>query len=164
MAICRITDVYCTLSFLHFVLHFHIVFYLDLEWRLSEFIYVIILVAYVYCELWTYPLHSYQSVTEARLHSNAIACVSCGFRLRNARNASDCVWMETGLECVFLWRLHDIVHCEKKLYMVFEFLALDLKKYMDTVSATGLPMPLVKVACHGCRCHVMWYRIDVVNE
>ena len=24
-------------------------------------------------------------------HSNAIACVSCGFRLRNARNASDCV-------------------------------------------------------------------------
>ena len=30
-------------------------------------------------------------------HSNAIVCVSCGFRLRNARNASDCVWMETGL-------------------------------------------------------------------
>jgi len=26
------------------------------------------------------------------------ACVSCGFRLRNARNASDCVWMETGLD------------------------------------------------------------------
>jgi len=25
-------------------------------------------------------------------------CVSCGFRLRNARNASDCVWMETGLD------------------------------------------------------------------
>ena len=24
-------------------------------------------------------------------HSNASACVSCGFRLRNARNASDCV-------------------------------------------------------------------------
>ena len=30
------------------------------------------------------------------LLSNASACVSCGFRLRNARNASDCVWMETG--------------------------------------------------------------------
>jgi len=28
------------------------------------------------------------------------ACVSCGFRLRNARNASDCVWMETGLKCM----------------------------------------------------------------
>ena len=31
------------------------------------------------------------------LLANASACVSCGFRLRNARNASDCVWMETGL-------------------------------------------------------------------
>ena len=28
---------------------------------------------------------------------NASACVSCGFRLRNARNASDCVLMKTGL-------------------------------------------------------------------
>jgi len=27
---------------------------------------------------------------------NASACVSCGFRLRNARNASDCVWREVG--------------------------------------------------------------------
>ena len=34
------------------------------------------------------------------LLANASACVSCGFRLRNARNASDCVWMETGLETV----------------------------------------------------------------
>jgi len=35
------------------------------------------------------------------LLANASACVSCGFRLRNARNArnaSDYVWMETGLE------------------------------------------------------------------
>ena len=32
------------------------------------------------------------------LLANASAHVSCGFRLRNARNASDCVWMETGLE------------------------------------------------------------------
>ena len=30
---------------------------------------------------------------------NASACVSCGFRLRNA---SDCVWMETGLNCRLL--------------------------------------------------------------
>jgi len=38
------------------------------------------------------------------------------------------------------------LHYEKKLYLVFEFLALDLKKYLDTVSVTGLPMALVKVA------------------
>ena len=31
------------------------------------------------------------------LLTNTSACVSCGFRLRNARNASDCIWMETGL-------------------------------------------------------------------
>ena len=30
------------------------------------------------------------------LFANASACVSCGFRLRNACNTSDCVWMETG--------------------------------------------------------------------
>jgi len=42
-------------------------------------------------------------------------------------------------------RLLDILHCEKKLYLVFEYLALDLKKYIDSVSLTGLPMPLVKV-------------------
>ena len=38
-----------------------------------------------------------------RLLANASACVSCGFRLRNARNASDCVWMETGFEKDMVW-------------------------------------------------------------
>jgi len=37
---------------------------------------------------------------------NASACVSLGFRLRNARNASDCVWMETGLNLRTLPLLH----------------------------------------------------------
>jgi len=36
---------------------------------------------------------------------NASACVSCGFSLRNSRNASYCVWMETGLE---LWLSHQL--------------------------------------------------------
>ena len=47
-------------------------------------------------------------IVKPGFHSNAIACVSCGFRLRNAcnaRNASDCVWMETALywftECLY---------------------------------------------------------------
>ena len=42
------------------------------------------------------------------LLANASACVSCGFRLRdarNARNASDCVWMETAL-----WLLPYVMH------------------------------------------------------
>ena len=43
--------------------------------------------------------------------ANASACVSCGFRLRNARNArsalSDCVWMETGLYAI-ICRMLDV--------------------------------------------------------
>lgn len=45
-------------------------------------------------------------------------------------------------------RLLDIIHEENKLFLVFEFLDLDLKKYMDTVpttTVTGLPLDQVKV-------------------
>lgn len=38
----------------------------------------------------------------------------------------------------------DIVHSEKKLYLVFEYLDLDLKKYMDTQGCEGLQPDLVK--------------------
>ncbi|XP_072030391.1 cyclin-dependent kinase 2-like [Amphiura filiformis] len=41
-------------------------------------------------------------------------------------------------------RLLDVVHNEKKLYLVFEFMHQDLKKYMDKCPPSGLPMPLVK--------------------
>jgi len=41
--------------------------------------------------------HSYW-LTLAFVAWNATVCVSCGFCLRNARNASDCVWMETRLK------------------------------------------------------------------
>ncbi|KAB1265346.1 Cyclin-dependent kinase 3 [Camelus dromedarius] len=42
-------------------------------------------------------------------------------------------------------RLLDVVHSEKKLYLVFEFLSQDLKKYMDSTPASELPLHLVKV-------------------
>lgn len=45
-------------------------------------------------------------------------------------------------------RLLDIIHDENRLYLVFEFLDLDLKRYMDTVPTTtnaGLPLEQVKV-------------------
>jgi len=49
------------------------------------------------------------------LLANASACVSCGFRLRNARNASDCVWMETGLKpSMYEWPTAVGVSCEVK--------------------------------------------------
>ena len=42
-------------------------------------------------------------------------------------------------------RLLDVVHSEKKLYLVFEYLDLDLKKHMDTAPPSGLSPQLVKV-------------------
>lgn len=41
-------------------------------------------------------------------------------------------------------RLIDVVHSDKKLYLVFEYLYQDLKKLMDASHPTGLPLPLVK--------------------
>ena len=47
--------------------------------------------------------------------------------------------------CFGLHRLLDVVPSDKKLFMVFEFLDRDLKKYMDSVPAGGISLPLVKV-------------------
>lgn len=41
-------------------------------------------------------------------------------------------------------RLLDVVHAGKKLYLVFEFLMQDLKKYLDSLREM-LPQSLVKV-------------------
>ena len=49
-------------------------------------------------------------------------------------------------------RLLDVVHDEQKLYMVFEYLDMDLKKYMDDYAANnpgapdGLPLKEVRVS------------------
>ena len=40
-------------------------------------------------------------------------------------------------------RLYDVVHTEKKLTLVFEFLDLDLKKYLDQCEG-GLELPVLK--------------------
>ena len=42
-------------------------------------------------------------------------------------------------------RLLDVIHFEKKLYLVFEYLDRDLKKYMDSSPPEGIPCELVKV-------------------
>nr|XP_004655746.1 cyclin-dependent kinase 3 isoform X1 [Jaculus jaculus] len=41
-------------------------------------------------------------------------------------------------------RLLDVVHREKTLYLVFEFLSQDLKKYMESTPDSALPLHLVK--------------------
>uniref|UniRef100_A0A8C9P9A6 Cyclin-dependent kinase 2 n=1 Tax=Spermophilus dauricus TaxID=99837 RepID=A0A8C9P9A6_SPEDA len=40
--------------------------------------------------------------------------------------------------------LLDVIHTENKLYLVFEFLHQDLKKFMDASALTGIPLPLIK--------------------
>jgi cyclin-dependent kinase len=43
-------------------------------------------------------------------------------------------------------RLYDVVHTEKKLTLVFEFLDQDLKKYLDACGDNGLEMYTIKVS------------------
>jgi hypothetical protein len=54
-------------------------------------------------------------------------------------------------------RLCDVIHTENKLYLVFEFLHQDLKKFMDS-SVSGISLPLVKV-CTNCTSNV--FRLGV---
>lgn len=46
---------------------------------------------------------------------------------------------------VFADRLQDVVHSEKRLYLVFEYLDLDLKKHMDSCPEFSKDPRLVKV-------------------
>ncbi|KAI8811681.1 kinase-like domain-containing protein [Cladochytrium replicatum] len=62
-------------------------------------------------------------------------------------------------------RLFDIVHSDAKLYLIFEFLDLDLKKYMDAAGPGGLSPSLVKSYMHQlikglafCHCHRIIHR------
>jgi cyclin-dependent kinase len=52
-------------------------------------------------------------------------------------------------------RLLDIVHADQKLYLVFEFLDVDLKRYMDNGSQNGEPIQLdmVKVSASPLNPH-----------
>ena len=42
-------------------------------------------------------------------------------------------------------RLQDVVHSEKRLYLVFEYLDLDLKKHMDSSPDFAKDLRLIKV-------------------
>ena len=58
------------------------------------------------------------------------------------------------LLCFFV-RLLDVIHSDQKLYLVFEFLDNDLKKFMDTYAGL-LPIQLVKVSSEKCGWLVPW--------
>jgi hypothetical protein len=44
-------------------------------------------------------------------------------------------------------RLYDVVHSERRLYLVFEYLDLDLKKLMDAMPAFNTDPRRIKVCC-----------------
>ena len=44
--------------------------------------------------------------------------------------------------------LMDVEHSENRLYLVFEWLDKDLKKYMDSCGSNGMGMPLIKSYMH----------------
>ena len=54
---------------------------------------------------------------------------------------------EKNFSLMFLSRLLDIVHADQKLYLVFEFLDVDLKRYIETgnQNRTPISLPIVKV-------------------
>ncbi|KAL1676420.1 kinase-like domain-containing protein [Schizophyllum commune] len=54
------------------------------------------------------------------------------------------------LKCEYIVRLYDIVHADAKLYLVFEFLDVDLKRYMETLNQNKTPISdhLVKKFTH----------------
>lgn len=56
-------------------------------------------------------------------------------------------WHDFWLPLYHHLRLLDIVHTEQKLYLVFEYLDLDLKRYMDKVGeGEGMGPDIVKVS------------------
>lgn len=72
-----------------------------------------------------------------------------------------------GEESELMNRLLDIVHSDAKLYLVFEFLDMDLKKYMDSVGdKDGLGPPIVKVShiCSKNHDHQLMSRNSPINS
>jgi serine/threonine protein kinase len=63
-------------------------------------------------------------------------------------------------------RLLDVVHNDNKLYLVFEFLDLDLKRYMDSVKTEGFSPSHVKVRITYLLCHSnasLFYRANAID-
>lgn len=56
----------------------------------------------------------------------------------------------------WIGRLQDVVHSEKRLYLVFEYLDLDLKKHMDTSPEFAKDLHQIKVIFSFTLCHFMF--------
>lgn len=47
------------------------------------------------------------------------------------------------LNLLHIVTLLDVMHTENELYLLFEFLLQDLKKFLDVSALTGIPLPLI---------------------
>lgn len=56
-------------------------------------------------------------------------------------------------------RLQDVVHSEKRLYLVFEYLDLDLKKHMDSSPDFAKDLHMIKVSAKKFR-HCFFYVLN----
>ena len=59
--------------------------------------------------------------------------------------------------------LHDIVHTDKSLTLVFEFLERDLKQYMDDCGAI-LAMNNVKLFLYQVRHSIPWTNTCIIGQ
>ena len=57
------------------------------------------------------------------------------------------------------YRLLDIVHADQKLYLVFEFLDVDLKRYMEAGNSQGTPISLE--LCQVCVCGFLCFFVSL---
>lgn len=60
---------------------------------------------------------------------------------------------------LLLYSLLDVLYCDRKLFLVFEFLDYDLKKYMDKHAPTGIPLSLAKV-CYNVNITISYQLIS----
>jgi hypothetical protein len=52
--------------------------------------------------------------------------------------------------------LYDVIHADKRLYLVFEYLDLDLKKLMDALPGFSSDHRLIKVRVHPAHLQCIW--------
>lgn len=83
------------------------------------------------------------SLLKELCHSNVVRCVAS--RVHDLQALVPARRAHTEALPLHTRRLHDVIHSDKRLYLVFEFLDLDLKKLMDANPAFSKNHSVIKV-------------------
>lgn len=78
-----------------------------------------------------------------------LACMCMFYHCRQEGHSRSCPLCYL---CALVYRLYDVIHADRRLYLVFEYLDLDLKKLMDALPGFSSDHRLIKVqqACPRC--------------